>query len=71
MISGRPGAPPSSGPSADFVPRSIGSATSDSDIEAFGVEFEEDDDGMPAGKASFMPVESGASSNVSCPADAD
>jgi len=41
-----------------------------SDIEAFGVEFEEDEEGLPAGEASSMPAESGASSNVSCPADA-
>jgi hypothetical protein len=70
MISGKPGTPPSSDPSADFVPESMGSTTAASDIEAFGVEFEEDEEGLPAGEASFMPAESGASSNVSCPKDA-
>lgn len=49
----------------------------DSEIEAFGVEFAEDDRGLsvrdlldPAILASFISVESGASSNVSCEADA-
>ena len=51
---------------------SICCATEDSEIEAFGVEFEEDDKGLPledllepAIFASLIPVESEASSKVS------
>jgi hypothetical protein len=51
---------------------SLCSNTEDSDMEAFGVELEEDDEGLltrdlpePGELASFMPVESGASSKVS------